>query len=254
MLVSKVPRGLVRYARVKCQIRVSQKSIPMEFGKNNLESGINHLAEEEQKEPVKVIYELFDYSSLFHLRIYLWRYLKAAASEMGWHRMRQPLDAVVLQKRLEKLMEASWLLLREKEARDGEVEVPCFAPGTAEWMEDDRQMHLEYRGIEEEYGASIQRLRQRELDCPVLVLKDFFNTQPLADWKRLLSEWTEYALCSTSLLQETENYDLLLHYEQLERLLEVAYYFKLLLVAGEDILRDAGEQDEESTETETPVT
>ncbi len=219
--------------------------------KTNTESGINHLSEAEQKEPAKVILELFDYCSLRHLRIYLWRYLKASASEMGWHRMRQPLDAVVLQKRLEKLMEASWLLLREKEARDGEVEVPCFAPGTAEWMEDDRQMNLEYRSIEKEYGASIQRLRQRELNYPVLVLKDFFNTLSLEDWKGLLSEWTEYSLCSTSLLQETENYDLLLHYEQLERLLEVAYYFKLLLAAGEDILRDAAVQDEESTETET---
>lgn len=225
----------------------------MEFVKTNLENGINHLSEEEQKEPAKVILELFDFSSLHHLRIYLWRYLKAAASEMGWHRMRQPLDAVVLQKRIVKLIEASWLLLREKEARDGEVKLPYFAPGTAEWMEDDRHMHLEYRGIEEEYGASIQRLRQRELNCPVLVLKDFFNTLPLQDWKALLNEWTEYALCSTSLFQDTENYDLLLHYEQLERLLEVAYYFKLLLVAGEDILSDAGEQDEESEETEIPA-
>ena len=226
----------------------------MEFVKTNSESGINHLSEEEQKEPVKVIYELFDYSSLYHLRIYLWRYLKAAASPIGWHQMRQPLDAVVLQQRLVKLMDASWLLLQEKEARDGKVEVPFFAPGTAEWMEDDRHMHLEHRGIEEEYGASIQRLRQRELNYPVLVLKDFFNTLPLEDWKSLFNEWTEYALCSTSLFQDTENYDLLLHYEQLERLLEVAYYFKLLLVAGEDILSDVAEQDEESTETEIPST
>ncbi|AKD02107.1 hypothetical protein POKO110462_17125 [Pontibacter korlensis] len=226
----------------------------MEFVKTNLESRINHLSEEEQKEPVKVIYELFDYSSLYHLRIYLWRYLKATASPIGWHQMRQPLDAVVLQQRLEKLMEGCWLLLQEKEARDGEVNIPYFSPGTAEWMEDDRHMHLEYDDIELEYGASIQRLRQRELNYPVLVLKNFFNTLPLEGWKSLFNEWTEYALSSTSLFQDTENYDLLLHYEQLERLLEVAYYFKLLLVAGEDILSDVSEQDEESTETETSAT
>ena len=122
----------------------------MESVKNNFANGIVHLSKEEQKEPAMVVLELFDFCSMHHLRIYLWRYLKAAVSELGWHRMRQPLDAVVLQKRLEKLMEASWLLLREKEARDGEVQVPYFAWGTAEWMEADRQMHLEYRGIEEE--------------------------------------------------------------------------------------------------------
>lgn len=47
----------------------------------------------------------------------------------------------------------------------------------------------------------------------MLVLKDFFNKQSLDEWR--ISEWTEYALCATSVMQETENYNLLQHYEQL---------------------------------------
>ncbi|ARS37568.1 hypothetical protein [Pontibacter actiniarum] len=216
----------------------------MESVKNNLTNGIIHLSEEEKQEPVSVILELFDCSSIYHLRVYLWKYLKAATGEVGWHQMAQPLDAVVLQKRLEKLMEACWLLLREKEARDGEVLLPCFAPGSMDWLDDDRQMHLERYKLEDDYGTDIQYLRQRELEYPVLVLKDFFNTQSLDEWKGLLSEWTEYALCATSLLQDTENYKLLQHYDQLERLLEVAYYFTLLLDCQEDIL---GKITEEAT-------
>jgi len=214
----------------------------MESVKNNLINGIIHLSEEEKQNPVAVILELFDYSRIYHLRVFLWQYLKAATSRVGWHQMRQPLDAVVLQKRLEKLMEACWLLLQEKETRDGEVLVPCFAPGSVEWMEDDRQMHLERYRLEDDYGTDIQCLRQRELEYPVLVLKDFFNTQSLDEWKSLLSEWTEYALCATSLLQDTENYNLLQHYEQLERLLEVAHYFTLLLDFQQDILGIIEEQ------------
>lgn len=51
------------------------------------------------------------------------------------------------------------------------------------------------------------------LKYPMLVLKDFFNKQSLDEWR--ISEWTEYALCATSVMQETENYNLLQHYEQL---------------------------------------
>jgi hypothetical protein len=214
----------------------------MENVKNNLANGIIHLSEEEKQDPVSVILELFDYCRIHHLRVFLWQYLKAATSKIGWHQMAQPLDAVVLQKRLEKLMEACWLLLQEKEVRDGEVLVPCFAPGSPEWLEDDRRMHLERGKLEDEFGTDIQCLRQRELEYPVLVLKDFFNTQSLDEWKSLLSEWTEYALCATSLLQDTENYNLLQHYEQLERLLEVAHYFTLLLDCQEDILEKITEQ------------
>lgn len=103
-------------------------------------------------------------------------------------------------------------------------------------------MSLERYRLEDDYGTDIQCLRQRELAYPMLVLKDFFDTQSLDEWKDLLSEWTEYALCATSLLQDTENYDLLLHYEQLERLLEVAHYFTLILDCQEDILGKITEQ------------
>ncbi len=215
----------------------------MESVKTNEGDGIIHLSTEERLEPVAAILAVFDQTSVQYLRLDLWKCLKAATCTVGWYQLRQPGDAVVLQRRVEKLLEASWLLLQQKEARDGDVQLPGAAPGSDAWLEEDRLRHLEYCAIEAEFEGSIRCLHQRELNYPALVLKDVFSTLTLREWKRLLSEWTEYALGATSLLQETENYELLLHYEQLERLLEVTYYFTLLLDAGAgDILGVIKEQ------------
>jgi hypothetical protein len=189
--------------------------------------GIIHLSDEEKKEPASVILELFSMSSLHDWRMDLWQYLKAATTKLGWFMLSQPGDAVFLQKMLERLMECCWLLLQEREEQDGEEALPAFAPFSAECQAEERQKRLEYDVIEQVYVGKIRLLRQRELDNPFLVLKAFFETMPLAEWKNMLSDWTEYALRRTSLFEETENYDLLVHYEQLEKLLEAAYILSI---------------------------
>jgi len=122
--------------------------------KTNLIDGINHLSEEEREDPVSVIIQLFSISTIDYWRIDLWQYLKAATTKLGWPMMRQPGDAVFLQKMLEKLMESCWLLLLEKEADDGEVVLPVFEPYSKEWLEEERQRRQEHRANQEIYGAT----------------------------------------------------------------------------------------------------
>ncbi|MBB6611539.1 hypothetical protein H7F15_10870 [Pontibacter sp. Tf4] len=226
----------------------------MESVKTNLEDVIIHLSEEERQEPVTVILELFSMSTIDYWRIDLWQYLKAATTKLGWPMMRQPGDAVSLQKMLEKLMESCWLILLKKEASDGEVELPVFTPYSKEWWEEERQKRQEHRTNQKIYGGNIRLLRNRELDNPCLVLKAFFETMPLARWKNLLSDWTEYALRRTSMLEETENYDLLVHYEQLVKLLEVAWILNFRYLGKANIITDGEKQEAEADTTTTTTT
>ena len=216
----------VRYIGLRRHLQVHQTTVAMNAVKTPIPEGIIHLSDEERQDPASVILELFSMSSLTDWRMDLWQYLKAATAKLGWVMLSQPGDAVFLQRMLERLMECCWMLLQEKEARDGEVELPAFAPFSGEWQADERQRRLEHDAVHLAHGGKICLLRQRELDNPCLVLKAFFETMPLRRWKHLLSEWTEYALRRTSLFEETENYDLLVHYEQLEKLLEAAYILK----------------------------
>jgi hypothetical protein len=188
-------------------------------------------------------------STIDYWRIDLWQYLKAATTKLGWPMMRQPGDAVFLQRMLEKLMESCWLLLLEKEANDGEVALPVFTPFSEEWWEEERQRRQEHRTNQRAYSGNIRLLRNRELDNPFLVLKSFFETMPLAQWKNLLSGWTEYALRRTSMFEETENDNLLVHYEQLVKLLEVAWILNSMYRGEANMITDGEEQAAEADTT-----
>ncbi|WP_192821286.1 hypothetical protein [Rufibacter sp. LB8] len=215
--------------------------------KTNMLDGIIHLSEEEREEPVLVIFLLFSISSLENLRLDLWQYLKAATTRLGWPMLPQPGDAPFLQKMLERLMEACWLLLREKEARDGQVTLPSFAPASEEWWQDQRQVQGEREQLQAAHGGRIRLLRLREMENPYLVMKVFFNAMPLSGWKALLDDWTEYALRRASLFEETENHNLLVHYELLEKLLEMAYCMSASLEGKEQVILTGVHHEESAT-------
>ncbi|RNI31819.1 HEPN domain-containing protein [Rufibacter immobilis] len=199
----------------------------MEEEANLLESiqiNLTYLSRQEREKPDLVIAKLFEASSLPLLRKDLWNYLKAATSAQAWTLMDQPWDATFLQEQLGKLIEAFWLMLQRKEELDGEVHPTKFTYESIERFNDERIMRIEYDHLLATYSGHIRLLRQRELDNPYHVIKGFFQVQSLKGWKSMLADWTEYALRRASMLEETENNDLLIHYEQLERLLEVAYF------------------------------
>ncbi|WP_192822829.1 hypothetical protein [Rufibacter sp. LB8] len=188
------------------------------------EPALCQLTAAEQEAPYQVITWLFDKSSVENLREDVWQYFKAATSEHAWFQLDQPYDAIAVKDWLGRLMEASWLLLQRRELRHGEVTPFRLPPDSLARLEDNRAKLREYHWLQEAHGGRIRLLRQRELDNPYLVLKDFFLAGSLPAWRELLTAWTEYALCYTSLLQDTDDPNLVLRYEHLQKLLEAAYY------------------------------
>lgn len=197
----------------------------MENVKATLEDApITHLSPEERAQTVTVIADIFGNASLAVLRIELWHYLKSATTAQSWSLMGQPGHALILQKRLEKLMDNCWLLLQEKEEQDGEIIHKAYAPGSQEQVESDRMMLSRYDKIQRKYFGNIRLLNPTEIENPYLVLKSFFEMADMAAWKELLTTWTEYALSSISILEDKTDSNLLLKYDQLEKLLEAAFY------------------------------
>ncbi|WP_137759031.1 hypothetical protein [Pontibacter sp. SGAir0037] len=180
------------------------------------------LSSKEQKDPLLAITDLFEQITIDNLQIDLRLYLKTATTEPGWWIYGQPWEVHELQQRLEKLMEACWLLLQQHEEVLGEVQLPGVATCWKQWKDDTDDLRQEYQAIRLMYGGRVRLLRDSELDEPVTVLKQLFHVLSLPDWKIVLTKWTEYALCGSSILREGDIH-LFLHYEQLEKLLEVAW-------------------------------
>ena len=180
------------------------------------------LSEEEREEPILAILELFERTTIDDLQLDVRLYLNAATMEPGWWTFGQPWDVHELQQRLEKLMEACWLLLQEYEATHGQLQLPDPLVCCRLCATDTKAMRQEYKQHLARYGGRVRLLRAQELARPIIVIRQFFHTLPLPEWKCLLTKWTEYALCDSSLLRDGDIH-LLLYYEQLQKLLELAW-------------------------------
>ena len=89
----------------------------MSFSSSHPSSIIHHLSKEQRKEPLLVLYELFDYAGLPSLKAYLWDWLKLTLTSgyrKKWVKYRERERILLLYEHLEKLLEASYLLYLDR--------------------------------------------------------------------------------------------------------------------------------------------
>jgi hypothetical protein len=183
-----------------------------------------HLSVDELLCPMKAIFSFYDATSQEYQRKELWELIKAALSNNCWTFMNEPGTALDLKKKLETLLCAFFLLLKNKEETDGEVKLEIFPAGSEEQIKKDRdELYLVYDVLNEHRGR-IKRLTKLEIANPYLAIKALFEQNTLEEWSEILSEWCEYALSKMTLWDASDG-SMLLDLEHLEKMLEVTYLF-----------------------------
>lgn len=184
-----------------------------------------HLRSDELANPGLVFTRLFDSRGAEYLRNELWEMLKAAVSASSWTYLNEPGAVLTLQKDLGRLIDAFWIILKNKEEKDGEITTTRFMPGTAERLVQETEYVINLYPVLNIHKGRIRRLSREEIENPYLAIKQFFNLKSSKEWKAVLSEWVEHALCKLSMIDAVEDTEVLLEFEQFEKLIEVAYIF-----------------------------
>lgn len=185
------------------------------------------LSKRETENPNQVIVTLFDFFSLEYLRVELWEYLKSAISDNSYSFRGSPGMVIKLQRELERLIEALSLRLKRKEDANGEVVLTMHPAGSDERIEEEcNYMNYLYPVINT-YKGRIKRLSREEIRDPYLALKKIFQVHSPDEWKKLLNNWSKYALERVSILSYGSDNHFLQEFEQLEKLLEVAHLFNM---------------------------
>ena len=184
-----------------------------------------YLREEEANNPMSIIINHFDIHSSEYSKKDLWEMLKAAVSSSSWTYLNEPGTAVVLEKDLGRIMDALWLMLYDKQANDGDVALPEISTCTDEKRAIDRKEFASIYPILNLHRGRIRRLSESEIDNPYLAIKSFFQFHTLSEWKEVLASWKEYALTSASIVEFYDQQIFIIEYEQLEKIIEVAFLF-----------------------------
>lgn len=173
---------------------------------------------------MKAIFNFFAATSQEYQRKELWELMKAALSNNPWTFMNEPGTALDLTKKLESLLCTFFLLLRDKEEKDGEVKLEVLPAGSEEQIEKERNEMYQLYDVMNEHRGRIKRLTKLEIAKPYLAIKALFAQHSLEEWSEVLSEWCEYALSKMTLMDVMYE-SILLDVEHLEKMLEVAYLF-----------------------------
>lgn len=185
----------------------------------------HELTVQELRHPDKVITQLFDFSGAEYYRFELWETMKVALSNTSWTLLSEPGTVLYLQKNLGRLIDACWLLLRRKESEAGEIEIIKPVPGSEEYLCTHKNMRAHLYPVINTHKGRIRRLTTEEIENPYLALKAFFLMKGPKDWKKVFSEWAEYSLSKDSIVFEVQSTDIIIEFEQFEKLLETAWLF-----------------------------
>jgi len=184
------------------------------------------LNEEELSNPVLVIRHLFELSDLQYLKRDVWECLKAALADKPFCYLNEPLLVFNMQKEIGRLCDAMFLLLKMKEASDGEILIKYSAPGSKEMIGQERMFMLDLDCLLDEYKGKIIRLCKAEVRNPYLTVRAFFDFQTPNEWKSLLNSWAEHALSKMTISEDLVDNSVLLEFEYLEKIIEVAWLLK----------------------------
>lgn len=68
----------------------------------------------------------------------------------------------------------------------------------------------------------IRRLNNDQIGIPFLAVKAFFLFKTLDEWRKVLQDWTEYALHRMSIVESRGDNSFFTEFEQFEKIIEVA--------------------------------
>lgn len=222
---SKVQMAGVRYGKVLSFFCVRNIKAMENIEKPEDKFEHAHLRSDELQNPGLVFTRLFDGRGAEYLRNELWEMLKAAVSASSWTFLNEPGAVLTLQKDLGRLIDAFRILLTDKENREGELPLTRFMPGTRECFVQETKYVINLYPVLNIHKGRIRRLSREETENPYLAIKEFFNLKSSKEWKDVLSEWVEHALCKLSIIDACEDTEILLEFEQFEKLIELAYIF-----------------------------
>ena len=181
------------------------------------------LTDKELHNPMLAIAQLFELSDIQYLKRDIWECLKAAMADKPFSYLNEPLLVFNMQKEMGRLSDAMFLLLKMKEALDGEIRISYNTAGSKEMAEQERTFILDLNSILNKYNGQIVRLSKEEIRNPYFAVKSFFDFHSPSEWKALFSYWSEHALSKMTMCEDLTDNSVLLEFEHLERIIEVAW-------------------------------
>ena len=181
------------------------------------------LTDEEVKNPVLVIKQLFEHTDIQYLKKDVWECLKAAMADKPFSYLNEPLLVFNMQKEMGRLCDAMFLLFKIQEAAEGDIHIQYSLPGSKERVELERKFMRELGMLLDAHKGRILRLTKEEVDNPHLAIRSFFDYYTPSKWKALFSYWSEHALSKVSIFTDLTDNAPLLELEHLERIIEVAW-------------------------------
>jgi hypothetical protein len=179
-----------------------------------------YLSENEIADPIAVIHDLYiNLTDIEYLKSDLWEWVKAALQDQPLTYLSEPGLAIQTEKMLIRLFAALHLLAKKHQFHLPEQ----ISIDEEEKHEKDFQ---KFSGLYELFylhRGHVRRLNPDEVTNPYLAIHSFFSFHSLEEWQRVLNQWSEYALTKSSIIESDEGYSILQEYEQIEKMIEVAY-------------------------------
>ena len=179
-----------------------------------------YLSDDEIANPLSVIHDLFNnLTDIEYLKSDLWEWVKAALQDQPLTYLSEPGLAIQTEKILFRLVVALYLL-----AKQHQFNLP--ERNSIDEVKKNEQDFQKVSGLYELFylhRGHVRRLNPNEVFNPYIAIHSFFSFHSLEEWQRVLNQWSEYALTKSSIIESDEGYSILQEYEQIEKMIEVAY-------------------------------